>query len=137
MTKVGKQDMAHESRSSMAFCVGKCTGSVQPRDLLCISAKIVATCPRAKRSVATERAPEKSDASTQTDLLKKETSIQGIGCSKHPGLSSGEKVSTYKRRVQIEDLLCQVAVLQQTVERFHSITEAQTEIDKWFHYHVL
>ncbi|GAB0207669.1 mitochondrial enolase superfamily member 1 [Grus japonensis] len=49
---------------------------------------------RAKTSVPTENiSPEMSDASTQTEVVRKETSVQAVGCSKCPDPSPGEKES--------------------------------------------
>ena len=90
---------------------------------------------RVKTSVSTEKAPEMSDASTQMELVRKETSVQTVGCNKCPEPCPGEEVSTCKRRAQVDDLLCQVAELQETVKRLCSIRGAETEIDKWFQNH--
>ncbi|GAB0206374.1 mitochondrial enolase superfamily member 1 [Grus japonensis] len=54
---------------------------------------MVGTCLRAKASVPTENiSPEMSDASTQTEVVRKETSVQAVGCSECPDPSPGEKV---------------------------------------------
>ena len=90
---------------------------------------------RAETSVCTDKAPEMPYASTQTQLVRKETSVQTVGCNKCPEPSPGGKVSTCKRCAQAEDLLRQVAKLQETVKRLHSIRGAKTETDKWFQNH--
>ena len=51
-----------------------------------------------------------------------------------PDPSPGEKVSTCKRCAQVDDLLCQVAELQETVKRL-CIRGAEREIDKSFQNH--
>ncbi|GAB0210389.1 hypothetical protein GRJ2_003504700 [Grus japonensis] len=89
---------------------------------------------RAKASVPTENiSPEMSDASTQMELIRKETSVQAVGCSECQDPSPGEKVSTCARCAQIDDLLRQVAELQETVKRLCSIRGAEMEKDRWFH----
>ncbi|GAB0210376.1 hypothetical protein GRJ2_003503400 [Grus japonensis] len=52
---------------------------------------MVGTCLRAKTCVSTEKAPEISDASTQTELVRKETPVQMVDCNKCPDPSPGEK----------------------------------------------
>ena len=74
-----------------------------------------------KTSVSTKKAPEISDASTQMELVGKETSVQMVGCNQCPDPSPGEKVSTCERLAQVDDLLHQVAHLQETVKRLHCI----------------
>ena len=91
---------------------------------------MVGTHLRVKTSVSTEKAPEMSDASSQMELVRKETSVQTVGCNECPDPSPGEKVSTCKRCAQVDDLLCQVAELQETVKRLCSIRGAETETDK-------
>jgi len=73
-----------------------------------------------------------SDASTQMELVQKETSIQMVGYKESPDHSAAEKVNTCKRCVQVDDLLRQVAKLQGTIKRLCSIRGSETEIDKWF-----
>ena len=90
---------------------------------------------RVKTSVSTEKAPEMSDASTQMKLVRKETSVQTVGCNECPDPSPGEKVSTCKRCAQVDDLLHQVAELQGTVKRLCGMRGAETEIEKWFQDH--
>ena len=96
---------------------------------------MVGTCLRVTTSVSTEKAPEMSDASTQTELVRKETSVQTVGCNECPEPSPGEKVSTCKRCAQVDDLLHQVAELQGTVKRLCGMRGAETEIEKWFQDH--
>ena len=89
---------------------------------------MVVTCLRAKTSVPAENlSPEMSDTSTQMELVRKETSVQVVGCSECPDPSPGEKVSTF------DDLLRQVAEFQERVKRLRSIRGSETEIDRWFH----
>jgi len=81
-------------------------------------------------------APVTSDASTQTELVKKETSVQAVGCSECPHLSSpGVKVSHCRRYMQVEELIHQVAELQKTAIRLLSIRGAEMETQKWFQNH--
>ncbi|GAB0179469.1 hypothetical protein GRJ2_000412200 [Grus japonensis] len=59
---------------------------------------MVGTCLRAKTSVPTENvSPEMSDTSTQMELVRKEASVQVVGCSECPDPSPGEQVSTCTR----------------------------------------
>ncbi|PKU30634.1 28s ribosomal protein mitochondrial [Limosa lapponica baueri] len=87
---------------------------------------------RAKTSGSTEKAPVMSNASTQTELVRKETPVQMVGCNECPDPSPGEKESTCKSCAQTDDLLHQVSELQETVERLCIIRGAETETDKWF-----
>ena len=66
---------------------------------------------RAKTSVPMEISPEMSDASTQQERGRKETSLQAVGCSECLDLSPGKKISTCTRCTQVDDLLHQVAEL--------------------------
>ena len=91
---------------------------------------MVSTLLRVKTSVSTEEAPEMSDASTQTELVRKETSVETVGCNECPEPSPGEKVSTCKRCAQADGLLHQVAKLQETVKKLCGIRGAKTEIGK-------
>lgn len=70
---------------------------------------------------------------TQTELVRKETSVQGVGCNKCPDLSPGEKVNTFIRCAQFDDLLCQE---KETVKRPCSIREAEMDAGRWFQNHV-
>lgn len=71
-----------------------------------------------------------SDASTQTELVRKNNSVQMVGWKECPD-PSGEKVSTCKSCVQVDGLLLhQVAELQKRVKRLHSIRGAKTEKGK-------
>lgn len=88
-----------------------------------------------RTSVSMERASENSDVSTQTDLLKKETSVQASGCSECPH-PSGENISTYKRCAEVKDLLHQVVKLPETVDQLHGFRETETEIARWFQNHL-
>jgi len=97
---------------------------------------MVGTNLRAKTRVPTEKTPVMSDASTQTELVRKETPVQVVGCSECPDPSSGAKVSPCIRCAQVEDLLRQVAELQETVERLCSVRGAEMETDTWFQNHV-
>lgn len=53
-----------------------------------------------------------SDASTQTELVRKETSVQVVSCNKCTDPSPGDKASTCTSCARVEDLLHQVAELQ-------------------------
>ncbi|GAB0175625.1 hypothetical protein GRJ2_000027700 [Grus japonensis] len=96
---------------------------------------MVGTRLRAKTSVSAEKAPEMSEALTQTELVRKETPVQIVDCNKCPDPSPGEKGSTCKRCAQVGDVLHQVAELQETVKRLCSIRGSKMEIDKWFQNH--
>lgn len=54
-------------------------------------------------SASTEKVPEMSNTSGQTELLRKETSVPVVGCNEYPEHSGG-KVSTHKRCAQVNDL---------------------------------
>ncbi|KAK4827437.1 hypothetical protein QYF61_017994 [Mycteria americana] len=79
--------------------------------------------------------PAVADASTQTELLKGEAAVQTSGCRKclhlSPGAGTGGRPAC-KRCAQVEDLLQQVAVLQEAVGRLRNIREAEKELDNWF-----
>lgn len=60
------------------------------------------------------------------ELLRKETSVQAVGCNECPG-SSGEKASACTSCAQV-DLIHQVAELQETAERLCSVRGAEMEI---------
>lgn len=59
-----------------------------------MSAIMVGTHLRAKPSVSMEAAPEKFDAATQTELVRKEMSAQLVACNGCPDTSPGEKAAT-------------------------------------------
>jgi len=65
----------------------------QPRGELQVSARMVGTCLRAP----TVDAPVISDASTQAELVTKETSVQSAACSECPDTSPGALVSACTR----------------------------------------
>lgn len=83
---------------------------------------------RAKTTVCAESAPEKSDVSTQTQLVRKGISVQVVSCDECPDNSSGGKASTCTKSAKVEDLLWQLAELQETVHRLRSIRGAEIEI---------
>ena len=76
-----------------------------------------------------------ADASAQTDLLKGEAAAQTSDCRKcldlSPGAGTGSRPAC-KRCAQVEDLLQQVAALQEAVRRLRSIREAEKDLDSWF-----
>jgi len=82
---------------------------------------MVGTRLRARTRAPTAGAPVMSDASTQTELVIKETSVQAAACSECPYTSSGALVSASTRCRQVEDLIHQVTELQETVKRLGSI----------------
>ncbi|PKU34838.1 28s ribosomal protein mitochondrial [Limosa lapponica baueri] len=96
---------------------------------------MVSTRLRVKTSVSTEKVPKMSDTSTQTKLVRKETSVQTVYCNECPDPSPGEKESICKSCAQVDDRLHQVAELQETVKRLRSIRGTKMEIDKWFQNH--
>ncbi|PKU36965.1 rna-directed dna polymerase from mobile element jockey-like [Limosa lapponica baueri] len=65
---------------------------LQPRVAVKVSDKMVGTRLRAKSSTPTEKGPRMCDASTQTELVKRETSVQVVGCNECPDSSPGRKV---------------------------------------------
>ena len=79
--------------------------------------------------------PAVADASAQTDLLKGEAAAQTSDCRKcldlSPGAGTGSRPAC-KRCAQVEDLLQQVAALQEAVRRLRSIREGEKELDSWF-----
>ena len=79
--------------------------------------------------------PAVADASAQTDLLKGEAAAQTSDCRKcldlSPGAGTGSRPAC-KRCAQVEDLLQQVAALQEAVRRLRSIREAEKDLDSWF-----
>jgi len=72
---------------------------------------MVGTHLRARTRAPTAGTPVMSDASTQTELVTKETSVQAAGCSECPDPSSGALVSACTRRRQVEDLKRQMGEL--------------------------
>ncbi|XP_029864855.1 uncharacterized protein LOC115339276 [Aquila chrysaetos chrysaetos] len=104
----------------------------QPGEGLWVSARAVGASRGAKASVSAGKAPEVSDAPTQTELVRKETSVQTVSCDECPDPSPGEKESTRKRCARVGDLLCQAAGWQETVERLHGVRGAEMEVDRWF-----
>ena len=70
-----------------------------------------------------------SDASTQKELVTKETSVRDGACSECPDSSSGVLVSACTRCRQVEDLIGQVAEPQETVKRLRGIRGTEIEID--------
>jgi len=73
-----------------------------------------------------------SDASTRMELTRTETSVPAVGRSQCPDPSPGAKVSPCRRCAQAEDLLRQVAELQETVTRLRTIRGVEIEIGRWF-----
>lgn len=71
----------------------------QPREVLCS----LPGCVRGKTSVSTEKAPEMSDASTHSRLVRKDTSVQMVGCNESLVPFPGENISTWKRCAQVDD----------------------------------
>lgn len=78
--------------------------------MLEVSALVVGTQLGAKPSVSIEAAPEKSDADTRMELVRKEVSVQLVACNGCPDTSPGEETGTR----QVNELLWQVAALQDT-----------------------
>lgn len=76
-----------------------------------------------------------SNASTQTELERKEALVQVTDCTvclEH----SGDKVCTCIRCVHVDDLLRHVAELQEAIKRLHSIEGDEREINKLFNSYV-
>ena len=74
-------------------------------------------------------APVMSDALTLMDLVTKATSVQAAACSECPDPAPGALLSACTRCRQVEDLVHQVAELQEIVNRLCSIGGAELEID--------
>jgi len=64
-----------------------------------------------------------SDTSAQAEQVRKESSIQALGCSKCPDPSRGAKGSPCTRCTQVEDLIHQVAKLQEIVKGYTVLEE--------------
>lgn len=64
----------------------------------------------AKTGVSAATTPEMSDASSRTELLRKEIAVQTSGCHKCPDLPPEAEASTCERCKQVEDLSHKVAV---------------------------
>jgi len=92
---------------------------------------MVGTHLRARTRAPTAGTPVMADASTQTELVTKGMSVQAAVFSEYPDPSPGALVSACTRCRQVEDLIHQVAELQDTVNRLRSIREAELEIDIW------
>ena len=90
---------------------------------------MVSTHCRPNTSVIMAKAPERSDASTQMELVRMDASVQAVGCNECPDPSPGVKVSTCTRCAQVDDLLRQVAELQDTVRRLSNINISRTEME--------
>lgn len=77
--------------------------------------------------------PVVANASRQMELLKREAAVQTSGCRKCLELSSGMRTGgrpACKGCALVEDLLHQVAQMQEVVRRLHNIREV--EMDTWF-----
>lgn len=109
-----------------------CRQSVVNLPALEISAIMVGTHFRAKPGVSTEKGPRLSDAYTQRELVRRETSVHAGGWNQCSDPSPRGRINTWIRCAQVNDLLRQVAELQETANRLCRIREAETEIDKWF-----
>jgi len=96
---------------------------------------MVGTHLRARTRALTEDAPMTSDATTQPELVTKETSVQAAACSECPNPSPGTLVSACTRCRQVEDMTCQMAELQETVNSLRSIRGAELELDTWLQNH--
>jgi len=97
---------------------------------------MVGTHLRARSRAPTVGTTVMSDASNQTDLVTKETSVQAAACSKCPDPSPGALVSACTRCRQVEDLIHQVAELQEIVNMLPIIRGSELEIDTWLQNHV-
>ena len=100
---------------------------------------MVGTCLRVKAVApaggSAPSTPAVTDASMQTELPKGEAAVQTSGCREcldlSPGAGTGSRPAC-KRCAQVEDLLQQVAELQEAVRRLRNIREAEKELDSWF-----
>ncbi|PKU40854.1 hypothetical protein llap_8842 [Limosa lapponica baueri] len=80
------------------------------------------------------KAPVKKNVGTQTELPRKDASLQGPGCTECLSLAvvpQGPRDTHCMRCEQINDLLRQVVELREEVERLRSIRECESEIDWW------
>jgi len=66
---------------------------------------------------------------SKVTLVTKDTSVQATACSECPDPSPGAPVSVCSRCRQVEDLIRQVAELQETVSSLRSIRGAELAID--------
>lgn len=57
-----------------------------------------------KTSVSTEKAPEMSDASAHTGLVRKDTSVQMVGCNEMLVPFPEKNISTWERCAQVDDV---------------------------------
>jgi len=96
---------------------------------------MVGACLRSRTRAPKLGVPVMSEASTQTKLVTKETSVQAEACSECPDPSPGAQVSACTRCRQVEALMRQVAELPETVKRLCSIRGAELEIDTWLQNH--
>ena len=119
----------HARKALQPVCRPQLRGELQ------VSAIMVGTRLRTRTRAHTVGAPVMSDASAQTELVTKETSMQPAACSECPDPSPGVLVSACTRCRQVEDLIDQVAELQETVNRLRSIRGAELEIDARFQDH--
>ena len=78
-----------------------------------MAAVVVVSHLSAKTSVHTRKSPEVPDVVTQIELVRKETLIQVVGCSEYLEPSLSGKVSTCTGCAQVDNLLQQVAELQE------------------------
>jgi len=131
-----RSEQSRQTGRGKAVCAAVCAGRAlkptcrpQPRRELQVSAIMVGTRLRARTRAPTVGAPVMSDASTQMDLVTKETSVQAAASSECPEPSSGALLSACTRCWQVEDLISQVAELQETVNRLRSIRGAELETD--------
>lgn len=72
------------------------------------AAVVVVSHLSAKTSVHTRKSPEMPDVVTQIELVRKETSIQMVGCTKCFEPPPTDKVGSCKRCTQMNGVLWQV-----------------------------
>lgn len=73
-----------------------------------MAAVVVVSHLSAKTSVHTRKSPEVPDVVTQIELVRKETSIQMVGCTKCFERPPTDKVGSCKRCTQMNGVLWQV-----------------------------
>jgi len=73
-----------------------------------MAAVVVVSHLSAKTSVHTRKSPEVPDVVTQIELVRKETSIQMVGCTKCFEPPPTDKVGSCKRCTQMNGVLWQV-----------------------------
>lgn len=99
------QSLACQPERSVTVCVAVSWKDVVTLPTQEVPTIVVGTHLQVKAMLSTEEVPQMSEASTQMELIRQETSVQTIGCNKCPEPYPGEKVRTCKSYAQVDDLL--------------------------------